>query len=208
MAENYHHGNLRAVLIEEGVKLVEESGVNALTLREIGERAGVSRTAPYRHFGEKADLLAAISEAGFREFSNTLEGARDAAEGGFAERLDAMGMAYVRFAGEHRAYYEVMFGAGCRSDRAPGGPEARRAFGVIEGLIREGQASGEVRGGNSRDMARVVWAATHGVAVLRLETDFREQGAGTMLMRMLGEVLRVGLVAFERHAPEASTPRG
>lgn len=184
MAEKYHHGNLRAVLIEEGVKLVEESGVNALTLREIGERAGVSRTAPYRHFADKAELLGAISEAGFAQFADALEAARDSVLGSFAARLDAMGIAYLRFAEEHRAYYEVMFGAHCAANRPPDGTEGRRAFEVLEGFIRAGQASGEVRPGDTNAMAKVVWAVVHGIAMLRL---------GTGLMQTTGEILRIGL---------------
>jgi AcrR family transcriptional regulator len=196
--ENYHHGNLRAVLIEEGVKLVEEKGVNGLTLREIGDRARVSRTAPYRHFADKAELLAAISEAGFTQFADTLEAARDSVRGRFAAKLDAMGLAYLSFAENHRAYYEVMFGAGCGPEKTPGGPASRRAFEVLEGLIRAGQAAGDVRPGETITMAKIVWATTHGIAMLRLETDFSDGGAGTRLMRAVGEILRVGLTVYFR----------
>src|SRR5258708_31186887 len=76
---SYHHGNLRAALIDTSLKLIEEKGVRALTLREIGTRAGVSRTAAYRHFTNKAALLAAISEAGFKEFGDALEAPRQQA---------------------------------------------------------------------------------------------------------------------------------
>src|ERR1035438_9484489 len=101
---HYHHGNLRAALIEEGLQLIEEKGTRALTLRELGERAGVSRMAPYRHFKNKADLLGAISEAGFTQFADALESARNSAAGTFLSRLTAMAQAYVRFAMEHPAY--------------------------------------------------------------------------------------------------------
>jgi len=174
----YHHGNLREVLVAEGVRLIEEKGLNALTLREIGERAGVSRTAPYRHFPDKTQLLTAISEAGFAEFSAALEAARDAANPKFAARLEAMGIAYLKFAADRRAYYEVMFGA-----PHEGGPEAARAFGVIEGLMRSGQASGDVRPGDPVAMAKVVWSLVHGIAMLRLDMDFG----------LVSDILRTGL---------------
>ena len=195
MAEKYHHGNLRAVLIEEGVKLVEEKGINALTLREIGERAGVSRTAPYRHFGEKADLLEAIREAGFSAFADSLEAARDAAGTDFTARFEAAGVAYLRFSEEHRAYFEVMFGRGCARKEAADDPAGRRAFEVLEGLIREGQAAGEFRAGDSHTMARVVWAMSHGIAVLRFETDYSAEGAGARFLRAAARILREGLGA-------------
>src|SRR5262252_4702602 len=80
----YHHGNLRAALIEGGLELIERKGIDALTLREIGKQLGVSRTAPYKHFKDKAALLSAISEAGFIEVGNTIEEARQSAPDGFA----------------------------------------------------------------------------------------------------------------------------
>jgi AcrR family transcriptional regulator len=175
----YHHGNLREVLIAEGANIVKEKGVNGLTLREIGERAGVSRTAPYRHFADKAELLSAISEAGFTEFADALEAARDGEKGRFAARIEAMGKAYLRFAEERRPYYQVMFGETC----APGGPAAQRAFGVLEGMIRSGQSSGDVRPGDSAVMAKVVWALVHGIATLRLDLDFK----------LVTDILRTGL---------------
>ena len=195
MERNYHHGNLKAALVDAGVKLVEERGVNGLTLREIGERAGVSRTAAYRHFSDKAALLSAISEAGFMEFAEALESARQGAAGNSVAQLDAMGLAYARFAEEHRAYYKVMFGAGCDpGERSAGRSEAAaRAFGILEGTIRQGQAAGEIRSGDSVFLAKVDWALSHGMALLRLETDLSAGGAGTRFVLAAGEVLRTGL---------------
>jgi AcrR family transcriptional regulator len=192
VAGKYHHGNLRAALIEEGVKLVEESGINALTLREIGDRVGVSRTAAYRHFAEKADLLAAIRDEGFSAFADALEMARDSAGDDFGARFEAVALAYLRFAEDHRAYFEVMFGAGCARKEAVDDP-GRRAFEVLEGLIREGQAEGEFRAGDSNLMAQVVWAMSHGIAVLRFETDYSAQGAGTQFLRFAARILREGM---------------
>jgi AcrR family transcriptional regulator len=192
---NYHHGSLRAALVAEGVKLIEERGVNGLTLREIGERAGVSRTAAYRHFSSKAELLNAISEAGFSEFANALESARQGALGNFPARLDAMGLAYSRFADEHRAYYKVMFGVDCDPGERTGekSKAGARAFGILEETIRQGQAAGEIRPGDPVFFAKVVWALSHGMALLRLETDLSEDGAGTRFVLAAGNVLRTGL---------------
>ncbi len=180
MAVKYHHGNLREVLVAEGAKLIDEKGVNGLTLRDIGDRAGVSRTAPYRHFSDKAELLFAISEAGFTEFADALEAARDNnSKERFGARLEAMGRAYLKFAEERRAYYQVMFG----DNAVRGGPASQRAFGVLEGMIRSGQASGDVRPGDPATMAKVVWALVHGMATLRLDLDFK----------LASDILRTGL---------------
>src|SRR2546429_9382843 len=69
-AHRYHHGHLPGALIEAGLKLIEEKGIRALTLRGVGGRGGVSRTAAYRHFSDKAALLGAIWEAGFTQFGD------------------------------------------------------------------------------------------------------------------------------------------
>lgn len=188
----YHHGHLRTALIEAGLQLIAERGVRALTLREIGARVGVSRTAAYRHFGSKEELLAAIAEAGFVLFADALENARTSAAGEFAERLTAMAFAYVRFASEHPAYIEVMFGW----DRGPAAPQSAagdRAFSIVVATIEEGQSSGDVRPGDPVMLARIVWAQVHGISMLRLATDLTSAGPGDQLVRFSSTVLIAGL---------------
>jgi AcrR family transcriptional regulator len=179
----YHHGNLRAALIECGLDLIQEKGIRALTLREIGSRLGVSRSAAYRHFADKAALLGAISEAGFVEFGDALEAAKHGAGEDFGSRLEAMGIAYVLFAAQRRAHFEVMFSEPAQPD-CPPSEAGLRAFGILEQTIREGQESGEVRAGDSKLLARVVWSLVHGVAMLRLdagaEPNFMRFGAGIL----------------------------
>ena len=105
----YHHGDLRRALLEEAVRTIQAEGVEGVTLRQVGERLGVSRTALYRHFADKGALLAAVAREGFRTFRDALaQGVAGAAtaEAGFA----AMGHAYVRFAVTHSSHYRVMFG--------------------------------------------------------------------------------------------------
>src|SRR3954471_12609436 len=105
----YHHGNLRRGLLDEALTTIRAEGVEGLTLREIGARLGVSRTALYRHFADKAALLEAVATEGFRRFRAQLLVSWEAAGHGIAG-LDAMGLAYVRFAVASPAYYRVMFG--------------------------------------------------------------------------------------------------
>jgi AcrR family transcriptional regulator len=99
----YHHGNLRAVLLEAALAEIAERGPQALSLRELARRAEVSHAAPAHHFGDKAGLLTAIAAEGFRRLAVVLAQARDS--GGFLD----VGLAYVRFAVDERPYFEVMF---------------------------------------------------------------------------------------------------
>ena len=194
----YHHGDLRAALIEGGLELIERKGIDALTLRGIGTRLGVSRTAPYRHFTDKAALLSAISEAGFIKFSEIVDEARKQAGKGFAGQMDAMALACARFADEHRAEFEVMFAEmlALGVARAAGGS---RNLAILEAAIREAQHNGEVRPGDPTVLARVVWALIGG-SVLRLDTD----SVGLDFVRFSTEVLRSGLT--RRSAPAVSPP--
>jgi AcrR family transcriptional regulator len=165
----YHHGNLRAALIETGLQLIAEKGPLALTLREIGSRLGVSRTAAYRHFADKPALLDAIREAGFIEFGKALEQARENAGPQFAARMTAMGTAYVRFAREHSAHFQVMFGPAGASPGPSSSAAGERAFGILLDTVKDGQQQGEVRSGDPMLLASVAWAMVHGISALRLD---------------------------------------
>ena len=71
-AKPYHHGNLREALLEAAIRLIAEVGPTAFTLREVSRRAGVSHNAPYRHFRDRDDLMAAVAAQGFRELTQAM----------------------------------------------------------------------------------------------------------------------------------------
>src|ERR1041384_7388776 len=106
---SYHHGNLRRALLDEALATIGAEGVDGLTLREIGARLGVSRTAMYRHFADKRALLAAVATEGFRTLRQQLVSAWEAGGRGSAA-FESMGTAYIRFAAANPAHYRVMFG--------------------------------------------------------------------------------------------------
>jgi AcrR family transcriptional regulator len=188
----YHHGNLRAALITAGVQLIQQKGVRALTLREIGRKVGVSRMAAYRHFADRAALLAAISEVGFTQFAARLEAARDSVpgDGHVPARLAAMALAYVRFAADHPAHYEVMFGPGGQYVRQQS-EAAGRSFRILEETIQDGQRRGVVRAASSNDLARAVWAMVHGISTL----GFQQGPDGEQFTRLCARILQEGLGA-------------
>ena len=165
----YHHGDLRHALIQEAVRTIESEGVPALTLRAVGQRLGVSRTALYRHFTDKSALLAAVGREGFRAFRDALTTAV-AGDTGIAG-FDAMGRAYVRFAVTHPSHYRVMFGGfleACEHD-----PELARdaaaSFQVLVDAIAALQTSGLLLKDDPTHMADFVWATVHGVAMLAID---------------------------------------
>src|SRR5690349_8961587 len=80
--KQYHHGDLRRALLEEAVRTIRDEGEAALTLRAVGARLGVSRTALYRHFADKSALLNAVAEDGFRRLADALDRSWTGAGGG------------------------------------------------------------------------------------------------------------------------------
>jgi AcrR family transcriptional regulator len=114
----YHHGDLREALVEATFALVQEKGVHAFSVAEAARRTGVSAAAPYRHFSDRDELLAEAATRAAAElrvrFAAALDGERLP-----ADRVAAVAAAYVRFAAERRAMFEVLFGAGLEKARYP-----------------------------------------------------------------------------------------
>jgi AcrR family transcriptional regulator len=175
-AGHYHHGDLRRALLEEAVRTIQTHGVETLTLRTVGERLGVSRTALYRHFSDKPALLAAVGREGFRLLRLTLTGAWEQ-HGRGREGFEAMGIAYVRFAVEHPSHYRVMFGGfieSCAKD-ATFIEEATAAFHVLVDSLLEQQRAGLVRNDDPLLLARMIWSLVHGIAMLVIDGQLRGQ---------------------------------
>ena len=106
--KSYHHGNLREALIRSALDILKEGSLDDLSLRALARRAGVSQTAPYRHFEDKEELIAVLKAEGMVKLG---EGMRALTEGEAdpLKRLQKCGMNYVRFALEYPAHFKVMF---------------------------------------------------------------------------------------------------
>ena len=106
----YHHGDLRRALMQAAIDLVAESGVEGFTLREAAKRAGVSAAAPYRHFNDRADLLAAIAPEGFSLLLPKLQAAIDRRKDDSMAALAELGLAFVDFGVQHPSHFKLMYG--------------------------------------------------------------------------------------------------
>jgi AcrR family transcriptional regulator len=104
----YHHGDLRSALVEAGLALLATRTADDLSLREVAREVGVSATAVYRHFPDKAALMRALAAAGLEMLGTAQHAAFDAAGGG-AAGFNATGVAYVRFALKHTALFRLIF---------------------------------------------------------------------------------------------------
>jgi AcrR family transcriptional regulator len=204
-ANRYHHGDLQRALLQAAVRTIQKQGVHALTLRAVGEELGVSRSALYRHFEDKAALLAAVAREGFRMLRLELTGAWE--QGGKGRPgFDAMGGAYVRFALEHPAHYGVMFGSGF--DRsAPDAELAREgaaAFQVLVDALLEQQQQRLIRPDPPQRLAHFIWALVHGIAMLAIDGALPLQAAEVdALARFAMERMRTGIAEPDAAAERA-----
>lgn len=161
--EAYHRGGLRRTLIAVAVELVAREGAEALSLREVARRAGVSHNAPYRHFPNRAALLAAVAAAGFEALAAKLETVPEAALP--AARLQALGRAYVAFALENGALYRLMFGGAVEPAADPALAAAgERAFALLRRAVAAIEPQAPLR-----EATVSAWAFVHGLAHLALD---------------------------------------
>jgi AcrR family transcriptional regulator len=155
---------------------VQEKGPKGFTLREVARRAGVSAAAPYRHFADKAQLLAAAATQGFVQLHETLD-ATATSTADLAEQVLAMGRAYVRWAVDHPDYYQVMFGSELDKTVNPEVLVAgERAFDDLLDTIVRCQGAGMLPAGDPREMAGPIWSLLHGVSMLTIGSDLANVG--------------------------------
>ena len=165
---NYHHGDLRAALVQAGLKLLEERQADEIGLREAARAVGVSATAVYRHFPDKGALLRALAAEGLDRLARAQQAAFEAAGGGKAGFV-ATGRAYVRFALANPALFRLIFSNPPEQELLAGPREqVPRAF----RMLRENAAFMLPANASSDAVDRAAleaWAQVHGLAVLMLD---------------------------------------
>jgi AcrR family transcriptional regulator len=204
-ANRYHHGDLSRSLLQEALRTIDKDGVAALTLRAVGEKLGVSRTALYRHFADKPALLAAVATEGFRTLRLQTQEAWEK-QGGGRKGFEAMGAAYVRFAVAHPSHYRVMFG-GCVRDAAPDSDLAKEgagAFQVLVDAIVSRQKHGRVRRDNPLALAQYIWANVHGIAMLAIDGQLKQPI--DEVIRFANERMRTGIESSSPKDQESTSP--
>jgi AcrR family transcriptional regulator len=167
----YHHGDLRAALVEAGLALLQEEGLEGFTLRACARRANVSHGAPAHHFGDVKGLLTACAAQGFVRMSALMEEFRAKAGNSAMLQSRANGMAYIVFAMRHRALFQLMFRADVVDHGSPELKAASQAsFGVLESSVRiEALHPSAAPREELLDDMLLRWAAVHGIATLILE---------------------------------------
>lgn len=181
--DTYHHGHLREALLATARTLVQESGVEALTLREVARRAGVSTAAPYHHFASKAELVHALTQQSLEDLDRV---SREALAGITRprEQLSALGVAYVMYAVEHPAEFRLMFRPEKGSPLAFDTAADALVYGVLARVIEACLPAEATR--EQREAAAIAaWSLVHGLAALLVDGPLHELTADREGVRAL-----------------------
>ena len=164
----YHHGNLKKTLLDAAVKVIAKVGPRAFTLREVARQAKVSHNAPYRHFRDKEELLAAVAAQGFERLADSMIEAA-APDGDPLNALMLTGRGYVQFALRWPEHFSVMFDHCENLDAFPDyAASARRAFQVLLDHVVAAQRAGELPSAEANPLALTCWSMVHGIAKLAI----------------------------------------
>jgi len=194
----YHHGNLREALLEAATDLLVKEGPQKLSLRATARQAGVSQSAPYRHFSAKGELLAAVGQRGFKRLRQAIEQRLEGVPE-HRERLKAVGAAYVKFARDNPHLFRLMFGPLMAEENSYENLSlhCQECFAALMEVVSEGQAAGIFKAGNAEIMAKTAWSMVHGVAHLAIDGQLESErfGNSEILLSLFGDHLIEGLKA-------------
>lgn len=192
---SYHHGDARIALLTAAQDWLEEIGANALSIRGVAERAGLSRQAPYNHFADKQDMLAALVTDGFEKLTADLCAAVTGCIGAIA--LTAAGDAYIAFAQRGPALFRLMFTRELVD--VANYPHAKQAsteaFDTLARIIRT-----LVPPEHHDDVALAAWSIVHGYATLCNEAGLEPSERRGERARLFARLVLSGEYASQNHA--------
>lgn len=185
----YHHGDLRAELLDVAEELLIERGIERFTLRECARRAGVSHGAPAHHFGDAAGLLTELAATSFEALDDLMTSYRQRESSDAFDQFVATGLAYVDYALHHRARFQVMF----RSDRLDFtnqrlGEAGGRTYRQLEETLA---ALPDTKALSLTERASTAWSIVHGFAMLALENEKFSQAQGNDVEQVVETMRRM-----------------
>lgn len=169
LKKKYHHGGLREQLLKVALQLIADEGVEQLTFARLASACGVTRSAFYRHFDNKHQLLVTLAIQGYDQLAAELIGTQQRFVGQGQALLKAVGTMYVHFATNHPALYKLMFATEAirRSQDTHLRAASKKTFDVLLDLIAQ-MSSRPMDSTSCRITALAAWSLVHGYAMLKL----------------------------------------
>ncbi|MEO0752776.1 MAG: TetR/AcrR family transcriptional regulator [Pseudomonadota bacterium] len=167
--ENYHHGDLRAGLVEATRQLVEEKGPDRFSVADACRAAGVSTAAPYRHFNDRDEMLLAVCAEGMERFYTNMQGAVAGKPPGSLEAIFDLGMAYIAFATSEPGVFRLSFGIAREHEKdAEIIERGKRNYGILLSQVAAFQGKTEIDE-QVLDRAFALWTMVHGLSFLLID---------------------------------------
>ena len=163
----YHHGNLKEELINISFDVIKNEGIENLTLKKLSDKTGTSRSAIYRHFKSKDELVETILLSGFDQFDSIIAPIFCDKKIDLLDRFYKSGRLYIEFAKENPNLYKLIFGkrySHIRESLRSINNDECLAFNALKNALIEGQESGVFKKFEPQSQAIVIWASLHGIS--------------------------------------------
>lgn len=191
--KQYHHGDLRGSLLNAARLMIREQGIDAVSMRKLADKVGVSRTALYHHFAGKHELLCALAEEGFHRYSQKANKLLTDMHLNTEERFALHVRSYVEFAIENPEYYDLMFGRTIWKSEAPTDTLKEQAYSVFRyysQAVNDWQQQGLLPADlDTLRFAQVSWSMLHGISRLIIDGIYADGEAMEGMCQMAAKVI-------------------
>ena len=194
----YHHGNLKEEFLKIAFDVIAKEDIDKLTLKVLADTTGTTRTAIYKHFKSKDDLIEKIIKVGFEQFDNTISPILREQQTPLIDRFYMSGKLYIEFAKENPNLYRLLFGkkyAHIRDEVMSIKDDDCSGFGALKLAIEEGHESGILKRDTSYKQAIIIWSSLHGLASLIIDGFMDVEDIYEELYNNLFETLLAGIIA-------------
>ena len=195
----YHHGDLRDALVQAALVEAERGGPEAISIKALAAKLGVSQPAPYRHFADREALLEAVTAGAFRQFNAVLR--EEVGKPSKQSKLSRLAQAALAFGLRRNGIYRLMFASRTMACSPKGGElhhAAMETFGLLLEAL-EAPAVGFLR----ERQALKIWAALHGVIMLAEQGLFTGQVAHVSREELVEDIVKEAKLALSIAIKEA-----
>ena len=202
--KNYHHGDLKNALIQAGIKILAEEGVGGLSLRKVARKAGVSHSAPYAHFADKQNLIAAIASDGHKKIFEQFEAIQARHSDDPLRQFISGAWAYVEFGLESPDHYKITFSGAIQDEHSHSEfiEYSQRNMQVLRTIIQQCRDAG-ILSANDIDpelQAVSMWGLLHGLVLLIIQGQvpgnlIKRTQPKDMVIAALQQIVRVPINA-------------